>query len=559
MVMTDEKTLSRILAYGTCLVSIFVMTGTVTDPVNAPKLLVLGMCALASFFVSMVKAKKILLTQMPVLVICLLFLVTSISSVIFSNAPYSQLLYGAYGRNSGFLTYLFLLGLFVSALSLTRKASYVAIVISLLIAGAVNTLYNGWVLLYGDFIGWTNPYGNILGTFGNPNFIGAFYGMVISVIAAVLLGNSNIKVRLILAVFLAAAIYQMYMTHAIQGRLVSSFGLLIVIYCFLRHKISKTMSRLYLALIGGLGILATLGALQIGPAESLIYKTSVSLRGQYWKAAFNTGMDNLFTGVGFDTFGDFYRLNRDSRALELPGVNTVTNAAHNVPLDLFAYGGAPLALTYAALMSSVLIYALQTLKSLKSYDWIFTSIFVCWMGYQAQSIISINQIGIAAWGWLLSGALVGYARMVRVGEQSMENPKKPQFKDKQSFLPTSSLVLAGLVAGAIVASPPVNADIKWMNAQKLRSGELLEQSLIPSYLNPQNSTKYLNSIQAYEESQLFELAHKFAEKAVDFNPNAFELWKVFYLLKATTQEEKANALANMQRLDPKNPDVTSVK
>ena len=31
---------------------------------------------------------------------------------------------------------------------------------------------------FGDFIGWNNPYGAILGTFGNPNFLSSFLAMV---------------------------------------------------------------------------------------------------------------------------------------------------------------------------------------------------------------------------------------------------------------------------------------------------------------------------------------------------------------------------------------------
>ena len=40
-----------------------------------------------------------------------------------------------------------------------------------------------------------------------------------------------------------------------------------------------------------------------------------------------------------DTFGDWYRRMRDAHALELPGVNNVVNAAHNVPIDIFHLEG----------------------------------------------------------------------------------------------------------------------------------------------------------------------------------------------------------------------------
>jgi hypothetical protein len=80
-----------------------------------------------------------------------------------------------------------------------------------------------------------------------------------------------------------------------------------------------------------------------------------------------------------------------------------------------------------------------------------------------------------------------------------------------------------------------------------------------TYFNPQNSMKYLTNIQTLEQSSLFELSHKYALEAVRWNPEAFELWKVLYLIRDSTAAEKVLALENMKRLDPLNPDVTSIK
>ena len=99
--------------------------------------------------------------------------------------------------------------------------------------------------------------------------------------------------------------------------------------------------------------------------------------------------------------------------------------------------------------------------------------------------------------------------------------------------------------------------MKWRSAQLAQSVSLLEESLTPSFMNPENTTRYLISIQAFEGSNLPELAHKYAKAAVQFNPDSFDLWKVFYLIQASTPEEKTTALNNMKRLDPLNPDVTA--
>ena len=122
------------------------------------------------------------------------------------------------------------------------------------------------------------------------------------------------------------------------------------------------------------GLFAIAGALQMGPLSQYIYKTSVSLRGQYWLAGWNTGQAHPTNGVGMDAFGDWYRRTRDIRALELPGANTVVNAAHNVPLDMFAFGGWPLFLTYLAIMGLALASIVRVTMSKRTYDPIFVGL-----------------------------------------------------------------------------------------------------------------------------------------------------------------------------------------
>jgi hypothetical protein len=310
------------------------------------------------------------------------------------------------------------------------------------------------------------------------------------------------------------------------------------------------------------GVFALLGALQIGPLTNYIYKTSVSLRGQYWLAGWNTGEEHPITGVGMDSFGDWYRRSRDIHALELPGVNTVVNAAHNVPLDMFAFGGWPLLLTYTTIMGLAGLAAVKLIIRIKTYDPILAVLVTTWVGYQAQSIISINQIGLAVWGWLLSGALIAYERTTRSETpgliQTVNQPRKKT--QSQTFQPQSLLIaLTGGVIGLLVARPPLTADAKWRSAQLVRTVPALEDTMRATYFNPQNSMKYLTNIQTLEQSSLFELSHKYALEAVKWNPEGFELWKVLYLIRDSTLEEKALALENMKRLDPLNPDVTSIK
>jgi hypothetical protein len=562
-----ERTIARILGIGSAFVAIAVVTGSVTDPVNVTKLFALGGVAVGAFAVVLAFGFGQLWRGSKILVIAaIVFLLAGLSAVLNSSAPLVQNIYGAYGRNTAFITYVLLVLTLISAAILRSTKSFSILIWGLLGAGLVNVVYCLWVIAFGDFIPWNNPYGNILGTFGNPNFVGAFLGLFAASLAAYSL-TTGVKFvyRLISLVVFLVALYEIIDSNAIQGRVVVAAGLAIVGFYFVRSKFSSIFAQIvYIGFAGIAGTFALLGALQIGPLTQFIYKTSVSLRGQYWLAGWNMGTEHPLTGVGFDSYGDWYRRARDVQALVLPGPNTTTNAAHNVPFDVFAFGGWPLFIPYLfILLLSVNAIIKVTLRT-RAYDGVFVTLTTAWVCYQLQSIISINQIGLAIWGWLFGGALIAYEIATRpksdgVGEKSQANKEKKArvLAKKQSVSVFSSTLVAGVgaVVGLLIAVPPYSADAKWRSALDSQNVEKVEEALTPGYLNPMNSNKYANAVQLLESSKLNDLALKYAKIGVEFNPDHFDSWKMLYFISMSSPEDKALALENMKRLDPNNPNV----
>ena len=559
-----EKLLSTILAMGAGFTTIFVVSGAVTDPVNAPKLLSLGIVSGVAVGVLISGGLGNFLIESKFLVFTLsLFLCASLYSLIGSESPASQFFYGSYGRNNGWLTYFFLVLVLASTSSLRNAQSIKKIIYGLLFAGVVNVFYSLWVVAFGDFIGWNNVYGEILGTLGNPNFIGAFLGIFIAAYTGLLLAPQAPKwFRWASLAILPITVYEIFISKAIQGRVVGAAGIAIIAFFFIRARFRLR----YLIAYSGFSIIAAtfalLGTFQIGPLTDLIYKGSVSLRGQYWLAAWNTGQSNPLSGVGMDAFGNWYRRSRDIHALEVPGVNTVVDAAHNVPLDMFAFGGWPLFLTYLMIMAIGAWALIRTALRNKAFDPILAVLSATWFGYQIQSIISINQIGLAIWGWVLTGAAISYERITRT-DQNAHLPNDRKIRSAKNAAAeqariTLYVAIFGLI-GLLIAIPPFSGDSKWRSAQVSQNLQQLEGSLLPSYFNPQNSMKYMTSIQILEQSNFLDLSHKYALEAVKWNPESFELWKILYLIRNSTAEEKAFALENMKRLDPLNPDVTSTQ
>lgn len=558
-----EIVLARLLAVGAFSITVFVLTTGVSDPVNSTKLFLLGGFAcsagvlVVSRFHSMLwkSAKDVALSVT-------LFLIFALISAWLSGAPFTQNLYGIYGRNTGLLTYLFLSLVLVATSTLRNLKSYRTLIIALLAAGGVNLAYCLWVISFGDFVQWNNPYGNILGTFGNPNFIGSFLGMIFAVLFTLFVHTSvKVRDRILLFVAMGIAAFEIQDSSAVQGKVVAAGGTAIVMFYWIRSK--RRLVRLQIPYLGAvivMGALAIAGALQKGPLAELIYKISVSLRGEYWAAGMRMGNENPLVGVGLDTYGDFYRRFRDEQALIVPGPNTVTNTAHNVFIDFYASGGYPLVICYILLVLLATRAIFVVTKSNKHFDPVFVSLVTAWAGYQVQSIISINQIGLAIWGWLLTGALIGYERATKsITLIESQIAKKDGSKGLSAVRNTKQVVFSptllagiGFAGGLLLAVPPLSADMAWTKAVQSQNLEQVESSLSATYLKPLNSFKLAQVTQMLEQSKLFAEAHQYALLGVEFNPDYFEAWKFLYFASNSTNEEKQRALANMKRLDPLN-------
>jgi hypothetical protein len=558
LTQSSEKTLSRLLLIGPAFVTLFVSTQSVTDPVNVTKFFVFG--GLAFALIASVPGKSFRsLWSAHLLVVSsvIAFFLASLNSLVQSDAPISQSLYGIYGRNNGFILYLFLILSFISVLMISKRESFNNIVKSLLVAGVLNIAYCLWVISFGDFVGWTNPYGNILGTLGNPNFIGAFLGMFSSILmTAIFFFKRNSKIFWSSIFALSLTLFEILQSNAIQGRVlfVAGFGINTILYLWFNRTKLWIISLTFGTFLT-IGILAVLGTLQKGPFVELLYKDSVSLRGQYWYAGIQMGFNNFVSGVGFDSYGDWYRHFRRTSALIRPGIDTASNTAHNVYIDLFAFGGAPLLLSYLLINIAVLISIVKVLRRRSNFDFVFVSLAGSWVCYQLQSIISINQVGLAIWGWILGAALIAFERSSSEPDDIIVSRGKT--RSREEIVSPSLRASLGLVVGCLIAAPPLAADMKWRSAQVTQDAAVVEQSLKPSYLNPNNTFRYLNTVGLFHDSNLDDLALTYARQAIEFNPQSFDSWRLFTYIRGASEQEVQQALLRMHELDPLNPNIVT--
>ena len=347
-----------------------------------------------------------------------------------------------------------------------------------------------------------------------------------------------------------------YVTKSQQGLLVFGIGSVIPLIAFLKTRVNRIQG-ISLAILGSLfGLLAILGMLQIGPLEKLLFKESVTYRGDYWRAGWRMALENPFFGVGFDQYGDWYRRTRDIDAVLRRGPEFTSNAAHNVLIDFAASAGFLFLLVYLVLVFLPLKAIIQILNVKGTPNPIIVAIMGMWLSYQAQSLISINQIGLAIWGWVTGGALIAYefsTRSAQTGSTSKSNRQKT-IKDNPLISP-QMLAGLGMVVGIIIAIPPISGDIKWREAIKAQSAELVTVALTPTYMSPSSSNLYTNAAQTFEQSGLPDLAYKYGKLNTEFNPEYFDGWRILYALKNSTPEDRKLAKENMIRLDPLNEEL----
>jgi O-antigen ligase len=553
-----QEYLARTLAYGGFLTTIFVAAWWTTEPVNAPKMAILSATA-GSCLGVLVAMRSLQFKEIKMLISSLIgFSLLASISLITSASPVDLNFFGVGGRNTGLLTYIALAIVLFSGVQLKSTALVLKVLKAFALAGIMNVVYCLFSIAGVELLPWNNIFDTILGTFGNPNFIGAFLGIFGVILLAYILGRlKTLKVILWGLPLLGITFFEIIKSHAIQGLVILALGSSIVVWMKIR---SISRNRLieygYLLFISVSGLFALLGALQIGPLTKYIYKLSVSLRGEYWQAAWNMGLQHPLTGVGMDSYGDWFRRARDIQALVVPGVNVTTNAAHNVFLDIFAYGGFPLLVAYLAILIVVARSAIKILFKSREYDFVAVALVSGWICYQAQALISINQIGVAIWGWMFGGLIIAYEKLSATNLEDETNFTKNKLGRNTKKKSSSEAALAlgsfvGLVAGALIAMPPMIADTKWRNAMGSGDAEIIEAA---AKAWPQDPVRLNQAIKMFSDNNFPELALSLSNISISKFSESYISWYSYIQLPGLSESEIKQARAELHRLDPNNPE-----
>ena len=557
----EAAAIGRLLGWTAMVATLAVTPWVSYDPINVPKLAVIAVGGFMAFGALVTNRKSFLDSRYRLIyILCLAFILDSFLVYAVAGTDKIQAFFGTFGRATGLVAYVSLCFLLISAVIAASRSVMSQFTWVLLGTGGLSIGYGIIQALDADPFKWVNQYSPVIGFLGNPNFQSSFVALsAIMAISMLLAGSIKIALRLGYFAYVLLAIYVIKETQSQQGFLLLGGGTAVVILIWISK--SKLKAFTIPAVISGAirFIVVVLGSLNSGPLAGLLYKDSVAYRGDYWRAGWKMTVQHPFFGVGLDSYGDWYRRARTVTATIRRGPDITSNASHNVFIDFSATGGFPLAVIYLLLMMLAAIAAVRLIKRSNVFDPVVAGLIAVWIAYQAQSVISLNQLGLAVWGWIISGLILGYEITSRSDSPndsvkgSINKGRTASNMAKSRVAPITALgMFVGLLVGLLAGLPALMSSSKFKSA--LESGDV--QVLVKAAYNwPSDPYQMGQAAGILLENNLEAQGLQIATDAVKKFPDRYELWALLAKIPSATAEQKVEAQANMRRLDPNNPNL----
>ena len=489
---TSTSSINSLLA-GLAVVTLY-FNEKANDPFNSYKLIIaLILSGWLSGFVFDYHRKNLLKKKtidFYLLVLLFIFLITQVLSLVVSDIFIVGFL-GETQRRNGLLSYFALSIILIYTSIKFNLHNSIQFLKSSMFIGLILVSYGTLQILGRDFVEWNNPHNSMISTVGNPNFASSLIAILV-LLAMFTFFHKDIhlgyKLASLTVIFLG--FFSIYRSNSRQGLLVIGLGLLLFtsLYSWFQSKKVKFLVPTASLLVI---IVSVLGMLQKGPAAYFLYKDSVSVRGFYWGAAIEMFKNFPLTGVGLDSYGSYFK---EFRSPDYPlryGYELTSTNAHNTYLQLFSTGGIFVGVSYCLLMLFILLVGLKNIRETNGAERnLAITLLSIWISFQAQSFISIDNMGISIWGWILGGAIIGLRNNRIRGVQDSKKKTGPKSINLTQVLISTLFLIPILVisillhrqeadlfvAKSALMQSPINQELALSNAQKVLDNNLADPS-----------------------------------------------------------------------------------
>jgi O-antigen ligase len=471
-------------------------------------------------------------------------------SALVNGQELASLYLGGYQRNFGVATWLALVIVFlIGAQGEVKVRGYLDWVLpAVLVAGLGYGLVQ---FLDKDPLPWTNPYKAVSLTLGNPNFAGAFFG-ILSIVAfsRIFVGKGLIQ-KSFGAFLFGATSFISLKTNSLQSPLLIVGG--IIVFTLLSNlgskralgRVAKFSSGgvLGAAVVGVVVMFAESGSWFATAREKLFFQGSVEQRLDFWRTGFEIWKDHPIFGVGTDQFQRYAALYRTPEQVKRDGVFVIPDKSHNVLIDHFANGGLVVGLIWTAFVVSVFF---MLVKALRATDKVqvrrdLAILGTMWSTYVLQALISPDQIVLS---------LIGYSSASLIAGVYLKDA--PTLKI-DPFVVRSvtgfALALVVVVSGMALKA---NAD-----AKKVLAGEITGVEPILKVIDswPNAKTTELIGIEEINKPNNCEFANQISDRLLKYDDRSAQGWymKAICNNSARNFSQAVEDITNSVKFDPINP------
>jgi hypothetical protein len=378
--------------------------------------------------------------------------------------------------------------------------------------------------------------------------------------------SGTITSRIHYLLFLSLNLFLIWKSGSIQGIGIFLIGSASLCLLWLYAQRDILQGVLATVILSATGVLTVLGIAGRGPLRALQQET-LFYRTDYWRAGIEMVQSNKLFGLGIDAYGDYYRFYRDELAVSRTGPGRISNTAHNVFLDIGSGSGLLAVLIFLALILIVLARGFRYFLR-NGWEENIAGYLSMLIALQFFFLISINQIGVAVWVFIIMGLVVNITERVddpldatsplkKSNTQRDQREKGSRSPGQRSKLERGDLSLRiasviSLLGLGLLASQPVIADSRFLNLYKNRQTQDIEKIFDQFGLTTFHKEK---AIELLIEQQRPQEAVVLAEKVVIQNPRAFFAWTVIAFSGGASSERVEVARAKLRTLDPLNPEL----
>lgn len=527
--------------------SIFFLPNFGMDPFGIPKmfaLVLVAFCftphAIKRLNQELAKNKNFYISTLIAIAFMALWATVSFYS---SSIPKTQQFYGVWGRNTGFLTIICLIVVLIQSFLFITNRDIQTLLRWLFFSSTLSALY-GLIQFVGlEPINYKNGYSPLIGFFGNPNFQSTFLGLGALSSLWYAINSAKEKYKKFLAV--SITLLELFLIHrsgSIQGIFVFIISICTVIAFIVFEKLKQSLRIAGITLFTGIGFLGVIGILGKGPISRFFDGPSIEFRRVYWRIGTRMIQEKMIFGLGFDGYGDYFRRFRTSEDNYLLK-GTVTNAAHNVFIDFGVSAGLPFLIVYLGLVFGAIFLLLKRQLTQKTSTE-FKVLSGLFLAFHCEMLIGINQIGLAIWGFVFLGSILGLLIKSNTSESlSKNNP--PIIKKKKTFEKVSVLTLLGLAI--VVAAPPLIADFTFRKSLFSADGQ---QVFSAGLARPTDMNRLISAGDIMRDNGFIEESKVIADTAIRFNQDSIYTWLYLLTLPNISDQERDEAIRNAERLDP---------